>query len=228
MPVYCENGTKCCILVRKRLISLTGSRRLLEPNMAQKHSSPARLEAFSDGVIAVIITIMVLELKVPHENGVGGLRHVLPVLLVYLMSFTFTGIYWLNHHDLLHRVKHVDYLVLYANLAFLFTLSLLPFFTSYVLEKEIDAFSVALYSGAMIVIGMSFALLRLAINRILCQGGEIVQEDVATQRKHLLSLAIYVIAVPLAFWNPRIAMATISLVTLFWILPTLGIAIEQT
>ncbi|WP_433967034.1 TMEM175 family protein [Tunturiibacter gelidiferens] len=99
-------------------------------------ATPARLEAFSDGVIAVIITIMVLELKVPHQEGVAGLYTVLPTLAVYAISFAFTGIYWINHHHLVHRTEEADELVLYANLFFLFWLSLLPFFTSYVLEKN--------------------------------------------------------------------------------------------
>jgi uncharacterized membrane protein len=98
--------------------------------MTHPPASPARLEAFSDGVIAVIITIMVLELKVPHQDGLAGLYAVLPTLAVYLLSFTFTGIYWINHHHLVHRTDEADSLILYANLAFLFTLSLLPFCTS--------------------------------------------------------------------------------------------------
>src|ERR1700748_2350248 len=121
--------------------------------------SPARLEAFSDGVIAVIITIMVLELKVPHEMGLAGLRAVLPTLGIYAISFTFTGIYWINHHHLVHRTEEADQVILYANLGFLFCLSLLPFFTSYLLEKKMDSFSVALYVSSMIVTGFSFLLL---------------------------------------------------------------------
>src|ERR1700679_3885608 len=92
--------------------------------------NPARLEAFSDGVIAVIITIMVLELKVPQQDGIAGLRAVLPTLCLSLISFTFTGIYWINHHQLVHRTQEADELILYANLGFLFCLSLLPFFPS--------------------------------------------------------------------------------------------------
>src|SRR5213595_2426926 len=99
-------------------------------------SSPARMEGFSDGVIAVIITIMVLELKVPHEHGLAGLRAVLPTLCLYVISFAFVGIYWINHQDLIHRTEEVYQLILYANLGFLFCLSLLPFFTSYVLDKK--------------------------------------------------------------------------------------------
>src|ERR1700759_1996650 len=96
--------------------------------MSDKPRSTARLEAFSDGVIAVIITIMVLELKVPHEDGLAGLRAVLPPLFLYPISFPFVGIYWINHHHLVHRPEEADERILYANLGFLFCLSLLPFF----------------------------------------------------------------------------------------------------
>ena len=188
--------------------------------MTKHISSPARLEAFSDGVIAVIITIMVLELKVPHENGLAGLRAILPTMGIYLLSFAFTGIYWINHHHLVHRTKEADHRILYANLSFLFCLSLLPFFTSYVLEKKIDSFSVALYAVSMIVTGTSFLLLRLSISRRLRMEGDLEEEDVATQRKHLVSLGLYLIATPLAFYHPYVALGVIAMVTVVWIVPT--------
>src|SRR5215475_12798940 len=102
--------------------------------------SSSRLEAFSDGVIAVIITIMVLELHVPHENGWVGLWSVAPRLSVYALSFMMVGIYWINHHELIRRAESIDYQVLWANLLFLFTLSLVPFFVDYVDEKNFDTF----------------------------------------------------------------------------------------
>jgi uncharacterized membrane protein len=186
--------------------------------------SPARLEAFSDGVIAVIITIMVLELKLPPPHrGPAGLYAVLPTLLVYLLSFSFTGVWWVNHHALIHRLHLVDSFVLYANLLFLFTLSLLPFFTNYVLDNGMDAFSVALYAAALILTGAAFGLLRIAVNRILCLHHELGLQDIATQRKHFVSLGIYLIAIPMAFWHPRIALADLALVTVLWIVPSFGI-----
>jgi len=188
--------------------------------MAEKRFSTTRLEAFSDGVIAVIITIMVLELKIPHENGLPGLLTLAPILFIYLLSFSFTGIYWINHHHLMSRVEKADPRILYANLAFLFCLSLLPFFTSYVIEKKSASFSVALYAAAMIVTGFSFLLLRFAISRLLTLTGTLQQEDIATQRKHYASLALYVIAIPLAHFHPYLALATITLVTVVWIVPT--------
>jgi uncharacterized membrane protein len=183
-------------------------------------SSPARLEAFSDGVIAVIITIMVLELKVPIKDGLAGLREVLPTLGIYLLSFTFTGIYWINHHHLVHRTEEADQRILYANLGFLFCLSLLPFFTSYLLDKKLDSFSVVLYAVSLVVTGFSFLLLRLAIGRRLRTSGSLEQQDIATERKHMLSLAIYLIAIPLAFYHPYLGLGVIATVTLVWIYPT--------
>jgi uncharacterized membrane protein len=191
--------------------------------MPEKPPSTTRLEAFSDGVIAVIITIMVLELKVPHQDGAAGLSAILPILFVYLLSFAFTGIYWINHQHLLERIESADRTILYANLAFLFCLSLLPFFTSYVLEKKIDSFAVALYAVSMLVTGFSFLLLRLATHRKLRQSRRLENLDAAARRKHLASLILYVLAVPLAYLHPSLALGVIALVTLVWIIPEMAI-----
>jgi uncharacterized membrane protein len=191
--------------------------------MAHHVSSPARLEAFSDGVIAVIITIMVLELKVPHQDGVAGMRAVAPPLCVYGISFAFTGIYWINHHHLCHRTDEADELILYANLFFLFCLSLLPFFTSYALDKKLDSFSVALYASSMVVTGFSFMLLRLSIGRRLRLVGKLETQDTSVQHKHWMSLLTYVIAIPLAFYHPHIALGLCASVTVIWITPTTGV-----
>lgn len=188
--------------------------------MSKHTTSTARLEAFSDGVIAVIITIMVLELKVPAANGLAGLRAVLPTLVIYLLSFSFTGVYWVNHHHLVHRTHEADQRILWANLGFLFCLSLIPFFTAYLLEKSLDSFSVALYVASMILTGISFLLLRLAIGRRLRITGALIEEDIATQRKHWLSLGLYLIAALLAFYYPYVALGVVALVAVVWIVPT--------
>jgi uncharacterized membrane protein len=188
--------------------------------MSNLISSPARLEAFSDGVIAVIITIMVLELKVPHADGLTGLRAVLPTLGIYALSFSFTGVYWINHHHLVHRTEEADHPILYANLAFLFTLSLLPFFTSYLLEKQIDSFAVILYIVAMMAVGFTFMLLRLAIMKRLRQTGTLQQEDLAGTAKHWISLAIYVLSIPLALYHSYWALGLVVLVMAIWVYPT--------
>jgi uncharacterized membrane protein len=198
--------------------------------MAHHTSSPARLEAFSDGVIAVIITIMVLELKVPHTEGpsslqtdLAGILSIVPILAIYAISFAFVGIYWINHHHLVHRTEEADEVILYANLFFLFCLSLLPFFTSYVLDKRMDSFSVALYAASMVVTGFSFLLLRLSIARRLRKSDKLEPQDAAIQHKHLLSLLTYVTAIPLAFYHPQLALGLCALVTVIWITPTTGV-----
>ena len=189
--------------------------------------SPSRLEAFSDGVIAVIITIMVLEFKVPPENGLAGLRTLAPTLGVYLLSFVFTGIYWVNHHHLIDRLKHVDALILWANLGWLFFLSLLPFFTNYMVEKGMNSFSVAVYAASLLMTGVGFTLLQKAIGRHLRHTAHTDPHELELQaaevRKGKISLAIYVVAMPLAYYHVTAALAATALVTVMWIIPTLGL-----
>jgi uncharacterized membrane protein len=196
--------------------------------MSKLTSSPARLEAFSDGVIAVIITIMVLELHVPHEPGLAGLLTVLPTLAVYALSFAFVSIYWINHHHLVHRIKETDQAILYANLFFLFCLSLIPFVTSYLLDMKLDSFSVALYAVSMVVTGFGFMLLRIAIHWRLRHDDALQQEDQAAARKHWTSLGLYLIAIPLAFYHSYWALGIIVLVALVWIYPTAHVPVSAT
>jgi len=133
---------------------------------APEAPGPSRLESFSDGVIAVIITIMVLEFKLPQQPGPKAfITGVIPTLAVYLLSFTYTGIYWMNHNHLVNRLKAVDAPILYANLLFLFCLSLLPFATSYVLSEKFNSFSVAVYAGELFLSGLGFLVLSAAITR---------------------------------------------------------------
>ncbi len=190
--------------------------------------SPSRLEAFSDGVIAVIITIMVLEFKVPRESGLRGLITILPTLVVYLLSFIFTGIYWINHHHLVDRLKQVDVVILWANLGLLFSLSLLPFFTNYMVEKHLDSFSIALYAASLLTSGFAFSLLQKAIIRNLHRTTPVCDqvkrhESHSEVRKGYVSVALYLIAIPLAFWHPYLALLVVASVTVIWIIPTLGL-----
>src|SRR6202161_4532559 len=127
--------------------------------MSRKGLSPGRLEAFSDGVIAVIITIMVLELKVPAANGLAGLRAVMPTIFLYLLTFVQVGIYWVNHHYLVDEVESVSHGVLWANLVFLFFLSLFPFATDWIGMKGLSSFSTALYAGVSILPGLGYMAL---------------------------------------------------------------------
>ena len=198
-------------------------RRAMDVGTQQPKLTPARLEAFSDGVIAVIITIMVLELKVPHEVGMAGLRAILPVLLVYGLSFAFTGIYWVNHHLLVDRVEEIDSRVLYTNLLFLFSLSLLPFFTSWVIEKDRGPASVLLYTVLLVLVGFAFLMLRLSIERRQKLAGQHARTDAAEQTKHWISLGLYGVALLVALREPAIALVLDAAVTLVWVLPGLGV-----
>ena len=190
--------------------------------------SPSRLEAFSDGVIAVIITIMVLEFKVPRGAGLAGFVTILPTLAVYALSFTFIGIYWINHHHMVDRLRRVDALILWMNLLFLFCISLLPFFTNYMVEKHLDPFSVALYAASLCVDGLGFTLLGSAIIRHLKLADKAYEaheaaEQTAVQWKGMVSVAMYLVAIPLAFWQRYLAITVVALVTLIWIVPTFGL-----
>lgn len=194
----------------------------MSPNQSEMRSN--RLEAFSDGVIAVIITIMVLELHVPRQNGVAGLWSVAPRLCIYLLSFLIIGIYWVNHHELLRRTERVDYRILWANLIFLFALSLIPYFVDYLDEKNFDSISTILYDAIMLLAGLTFLVLRRAVMRCQRQSGVLQQADVAELWKHLASLSLYLIAIAIAFYRPWLSLALTALITLAWIIP--GMLVE--
>jgi uncharacterized membrane protein len=181
--------------------------------VSRQNLSPARLEAFSDGVIAVIITIMVLELKVPAMDGMDGLRGVLPTVILYLLSFIQVGIYWVNHHYLIDEAKAVSHGMLWANLIFLFCLSLFPFATNWVGMKGLSPFSTALYAGVCLLPGVSFMALWLAVR---------AQSSVAphaTWSKMNTSTALYLLAIPVAFYRPMLALGLIGTVAVMWLLP---------
>ena len=182
-----------------------------------------RLEAFSDGVIAVIITIMVLELHVPHEDGLPGLWSVAPRLGIYLLSFLMVGIYWINHHDLIRRIESVDYRVLWSNLTFLFVLSLIPYFVEYLDEKSFDSFSTVLYDLIMLLAAASFFLLRRAVMRRQRQSGSLQSMDFKVLGKHDVSLVMYLASIGVALYKPWLSLSIVALVTVIWIVPSAGV-----
>ncbi len=178
----------------------------------------ARLEAFSDGVIAIIITIMVLELKVPHGTDFAALRPLLPVLLSYVLSFVYVGIYWNNHHHLFHSTKHVTGSILWANLHLLFWLSLFPVTTAWVGENHFTATPTAVYGVVLLMAAIAYYILQRAI--IKQQGpGSILAAAVGRDRKGKLSPVCYAAAIPLAFANPWIAKGLYVFVALLWLVP---------
>lgn len=177
------------------------------------------MEAFSDGVIAVIITIMVLEIHIPRTNGFAGLWAVAPQIGIYLMSFVIIGIYWINHHELVSRAKSIDYAILWANLIFLLALSLIPYSVDYLGMKDFDLVSTLFYDVLLLLAGAAFFLLRRSVMRRQRQTGVLGRIDVAELWKHAASLAIYLIAIATAFYRTWLSLAISALVTVVWIVP---------
>jgi len=178
-----------------------------------------RLEAFSDGVLAIILTIMVLELHVPSERSrLVDLVPVLPIFASYVLSFVYIGIYWNNHHHLLHATRRVDAAVLWANLHLLFWLSLVPFTTRWMGENRFAPTPTALYGGNLLLSGFAYWLLQREI--IAEQGeGSIVGRAVGADRKGKGSLLAYTLAIPLAYLNTWIAGIVYVAVALMWLIP---------
>ena len=177
-----------------------------------------RLEAFSDGVLAIIITIMVLELKVPHGSDLADLRPLFPVLVSYVLSFVYLGIYWNNHHHLCQVTEGVDGAILWANLHMLFWLSLVPFVTGWMGENHFAAAPTALYGVVLLMAAIAYYVLQRAILRK--QGpGSLLAVAVGRDLKGKLSPVIYLIAIPAAFIRPWIAGALYVAVALIWLVP---------
>ncbi len=177
-----------------------------------------RLEAFSDGVLAIIITIMVLEMKVPHGVEIAALRPLVPVFLSYVLSFVYIGIYWNNHHHLLHVTQQVSGGILWANLHLLFWLSLIPFVTGWMGENHFAPAPVALYGVVLLMAAIAFWLLQRAI--IYRQGRDsLLAVIIGNNFKGKISPVLYAIAIPCAFSEPWIAGALYVLVALVWLVP---------
>jgi uncharacterized membrane protein len=177
-----------------------------------------RLEAFSDGVIAIIITIMVLELKPPHGSDVASLRAVLPSFLIYLLSFVFVAIYWNNHHHMLHITERVDGKVLWANMHLLFWLSLVPFVTAWMGESHYSALATAAYGVVLLFSAIAYTILQAAILALPDRNRKLA-EAVGRDRKGKLSLVAYALAIPLAFLSQWISGALYVAVACLWLVP---------
>ena len=177
-----------------------------------------RLEAFSDGVIAIIITIMVLELEVPHEAGLAALRPLLPKFLSYVLSFVYLGIYWNNHHHLFQAVKQVNGSVLWANLHLLFWLSLVPFVTGWMGENNFSTLPLAFYGGVLWLAGLAYYIL---VRTLIAHHGRdsVLAGAIGRDEKGLRSLYIYTAAIALAFFIPWLAAALYVAVAVMWLVP---------
>jgi uncharacterized membrane protein len=180
--------------------------------------SPGRLEAFSDGVIAILITIMVLELRPPAGDNLVGLIQLTPVFLSYVLSFVFLGIYWNNHHHLLHAAVRVDGKVLWANLHLLFWLSLVPFVTAWMGENNFSSWPVALYGMVMLFAGVAYYILSQLLITLHGKKSRLATA-VGRDLKGILSVVLYLAAVPLAFLHPWIACALYVFVAVIWFVP---------
>ena len=177
-----------------------------------------RLEAFSDGVLAIIITIMVLELHVPHEVTLAALTPLVPVLASYVLSFIYIGIYWNNHHHMLHVTPAIDGAVLWANLHLLFWLSLVPFVTAWMGENHFAAAPTAMYGVVLLMAGVAYLILQRRL--IAIQGDDsMLARAVGRDLKGKTSAILYLIAIPIAFVNRWISGAIYVFVALMWLVP---------
>ena len=176
-----------------------------------------RLEAFSDGVIAIIITIMVLELRAPHDISLAGLQPLLPVFGSYVMSYIYLGIYWNNHHHLLHAAEHIDGRCLWANLHLLFWLSLIPFTTAWMGENHFATWPVALYGLVLLLSAVAYTILERAL--LAAKGNTLLATALGSSFKDKMSIVVYVVAIPLSFVNPWIACGLYILVAIIWLIP---------
>ena len=180
--------------------------------------SKGRLEAFSDGVMAIIITIMVLELHVPEGDDLAALIPLIPVFVSYALSFIFIGIYWNNHHHLLQAVHRVDGSVLWANLHLLFWLSIVPFATGWMGENNFSTWTVALYSTILLLAAFAYLILTRAL--IAANGDDsALAAAVGNDLKAKISVALYVLAIPMSFLSSWLAYALILLVAVIWLVP---------
>lgn len=177
-----------------------------------------RLEAFSDGVLAIIITIMVLEMKVPHGDNLYALRPVLTVFLSYVLSFIYLGIYWNNHHHMLHISGKVSGSILWANLHLLFWLSLIPFTTGWMGENHFSSAPTAVYGCVLLMAAIAYYILQQRI--ILLQGKDsILKKAIGGDWKGKVSPLIYALAIVLAFWSQWVSVGLYILVALIWLVP---------
>ena len=185
--------------------------------------SPGRLEAFSDGVIAIILTIMVLELKSPESPDPHALAHEWPIFISYVISFFYVAVYWVNHHHLFHRVKRVDLPILWTNNLVLFCMSLIPFFTEWMESTRLSPVPTAVYAAVMLLNGAAFSVLNRAVGRQSIASPDFVLLERAAMRKNLIAIGIYAVAIPVAYYRTPLSLALVSLVAVLYAVPSLWV-----
>ena len=204
------------------MLGTNSCQHVLHPNVGSENGEikmgKGRLEAFSDGVLAIIITIMVLELKVPHGEHIEALTPLIPVFFSYVLSFIYVGIYWNNHHHMLHTAHRVTGPILWANLHLLFWLSLFPFVTGWMGENHFAAVPSAVYGVVLFMAAVAYWILQQTI--IASQGSNsILRKALGSDWKGKSSPVAYAVAVLLAFWSPSLAQGLYVMVALIWLIP---------
>ena len=178
-----------------------------------------RLEAFSDGVIAIIITIMVLEIKTPHDTSWMALKEQLPVFFSYLLSFIYIGIYWGNHHHLIGVLSHVNAAIIWSNMNLLFWLSLIPFATGWMGENHFAQNTVVLYAILLLVCGFSFTILQICVERVMKNDPKLVAAFSRVMQKGIFSLVFYIMSIILAYYNTIFSAIIFCIVAIRWLIP---------
>jgi uncharacterized membrane protein len=187
--------------------------------MAAHKATPERLGAFSDGVLAIIITIMVLELKIPHESGPRALAAMWPTFFSYALSYLFVGVVWINHHHLIRYTERAGPGVIWANLLLLFCVSLIPFFTAYMADTRMDSFTTALYAGIFTLVTVAFMLFQSMIARQFEGDAGLRAMDRAASKRNWVALGSYAIAIPAAYLHPAVALAIIIGISALYFVP---------
>jgi uncharacterized membrane protein len=185
--------------------------------------SKTRIEAFSDGVLAIIITIMVLEIKTPHNTSWAALLEQIPVFSSYLLSFIFIGIYWGNHHNLFGAVSHTNAAIIWSNMNLLFWLSLIPFATGWMGENHYEQNTVILYAILLLICGISFTILQICIERISKENPRLLQAFASLRQKGIFSVICYLLAIVLAYYNTLYSAILFCIVSIRWLIPDRGI-----
>jgi uncharacterized membrane protein len=178
-----------------------------------------RLEAFSDGVIAIIITIMVLEIKTPHDTSWMALKEQLPIFFSYLLSFIYIGIYWGNHHHLIGVLSHVNAAIIWSNMNLLFWLSLIPFATGWMGENHFAQNTVVLYAILLLVCGFSFTILQICVERLMKNDPKLVAAFSRVMQKGIFSLVFYIMSIILAYYNTLFSAIIFCIVAIRWLIP---------
>jgi uncharacterized membrane protein len=185
--------------------------------------SKTRLESFSDGVLAIIITIMVLEIKTPHNTSWASLLEQMPVFSSYLLSFIFIGIYWGNHHNLLGAVNHTNAAIIWSNMNLLFWLSLIPFATGWMGENHYAQNTVILYAILLLICGISFTILQICIERISKENPRLLHAFACLRQKGIFSVICYLLSIVLAYYNTLYSAILFCIVSIRWLVPDRGI-----